>query len=119
MMTFKTTDSYLVDGMHQLFAILFTLFFVSLLTIFPYVTWGGHLGGFVTGFIVGMLVLAKKIKHRSDRTIWFGIGVVLAIISFISLVQHIFSVRPNEDLADVCEYYENIHPENYVCQCAI
>lgn len=119
LMSFKTKDAYLIDGMHQLSAILFTLFFVSLLLFFPYVEWRAHMGGFVAGFIIGMFVFTKKIKRGDDKKLWFGIGLLLAgIASFILLVELIKST-PSADLADVCTFYENMHPENYDCQCAM
>ena len=119
LMNFKTVDSYLVDGLHQLMAMLFAMFFVSLLTFFPYVEGSGHLGGFVTGLAVGMILFSKRIKHRREKAIWFGFGVIVGAFSFIFLLSKLFSAEPNEDLAEVCDYYENMHPENYDCQCAL
>lgn len=117
-MSFKTKDSYLVDGMHQLMGILFTVFFVSLLLCFPYVEWGGHFGGFITGFITGMLIFTRKLKYGRDKRIWFGSGFLLAVFFFFVFLGTLIGSRPSADLADVCEYYENLHPENYDCQCA-
>ncbi len=119
LMCFKTVDAYLVDGLHQLMAILFTLFFVSLLTFFPYVEWGGNVGGLMGGFVMGMLLFSRKIKHRSDKRIWFFGGLILGAVCLIALFSSMIMAQPNQDLADVCEYYENLHPENYYCQCAL
>ncbi len=119
LMCYKTVDAYLVDGLHQLMAVLFTLFFVFLLTFFPYVEWGGHVGGLIGGFIIGMLVFAQKIKHRSDKRTWYFSGVMIGVFYLVGLILWVVVAQPNEDLADVCEYYENLHPENYYCQCAL
>ncbi len=118
-MNFKTVDTYAVDGLHQLFAMLFTVFFVALLTFFPYVDPAGHFGGFITGFITGMILFSSRIKHRRDKKMWFVSGLILAIVSAAFLLKNLITVDPNEDLAEVCEYYENMHPENYDCQCAL
>lgn len=119
LMSFKTKDSYLVDGMHHLLTLGFTIFFTSLLILFPYVSWGAHLGGFLTGFITGMLIFSEKIKHRRDKKIWFGSGSILAVLTFFLFIGQLIECKPSYDLADVCEYYENMHPENYECNCAV
>ena len=116
-MCFKTKDSYVLDGVHQLLAILFTLFFVSLLIFLPFVEWGGHFGGFLTGFIIGMFVFTRKLKYGFDKKIWFGCGTVMFIVTSFMFFTQLKRSSANEDLANVCEYYVNIHPENYDCQC--
>lgn len=119
MMSFRTKDAYLVDGMHQLTALSVTLFFTFLLVLFPYVGWGGHIGGLLTGFITGMIIFSEKIKHRRDRKIWSGSGLILGVLTFFLFIGQLIESSPNNDLADVCEYYENMHPENYECNCAL
>ena len=119
LMCFKTVDTYLVDGVHQLMAILFTLFFVSLLTFFPYVEWGGHIGGLIGGFIAGMLLFSGKIKRHRNKKIWFYGGVIIGVSFCVLVFSWLIIAKPNEELADVCEYYENLHPENYYCECGL
>mmetsp|Transcript_97 Transcript_97/g.93 ORF Transcript_97/g.93 Transcript_97/m.93 type:complete len:369 (+) Transcript_97:33-1139(+) len=117
-MNFKTWDSHLVDCVHQLTAVLFTLAFMFLLVCLPYVEWSGHLGGFFAGFVISMPLFSHKIKYSMERRVWSGCGILCTIGLSIILWNMMHNVQPNEDLEDICGYYENLHPENYICQCA-
>jgi len=118
-MCFKTKDAYLIDGVNQLLAILFTLFFISLLLCFPYVSWGAHLGGFFAGFITGMLVFTSKLKYGRDKKCWLSVAMVLGLSLIAAFFLYLIGSNPSANLADVCEYYENIHPDNYDCHCGL
>jgi membrane associated rhomboid family serine protease len=90
---------------------------ISLLSFFTYIDWSGHLGGLFAGFFVGMTLFAKPIASRSKRAIWASLGMMCLIIGGIIVITLLFHTDPDEELGDACQYFRNLYPEWYVCEC--
>ena len=91
------------------------IFFLTFLT---YIDWAGHLGGFVTGFLVGMQFFAYAIRNRPTRAILRFIGILGMVIGGVVLGVLLFHyTEADEDLADACDYFRNLYPEGYACEC--
>jgi membrane associated rhomboid family serine protease len=107
-----------VIRLDQLSGVLCGLTLVSLLSSFTYIDWSGHMGGLVTGFFTGMLLFSWPIESCCMRFLWMFLGFAGLVGSltaiFYVLYQHI---HPEEELGDACQYFRNLYPENYECEC--
>jgi membrane associated rhomboid family serine protease len=92
---------------------------VFLLTFFTYIDWSGHLGGLVTGFLVGMIYFSYAIASKCCRAIWLSIGIIGLVGGGSLLGVVLFNyTEADEELADACDYFRNLYPEGYACECS-
>lgn len=92
---------------------------VFLLTFFTYIDWSSHLGGLVTGFLVGMIFFSYAIASKCCRAIWLCIGIIGLVAGGSVLGVVLFNyTEADEELADACDYFRNLYPEGYACECA-
>jgi len=119
---FKVNKDYRkqADGMfEQLGGVVWSAILLFFLTIFTYIDWSGHLGGLVTGFLAGMTIFSFAITNIYSRAIWASIGIISmmtgATVLGVALFMH---TEADEELADICDYFRNLYPEGYNCECA-
>jgi len=103
----------------QLGGVVWSAILLFFLTIFTYIDWSGHLGGLVTGFLVGMTIFSFAITSKYSRVIWASIGIIIMVTGATVLGVVLFKhTEADEELADVCDYFRNLYPEGYNCECA-
>jgi membrane associated rhomboid family serine protease len=92
---------------------------LSMLSACTYIDWSGHVGGLVTGFLVGILIFSTSIRHCCTRLLWALLG-LLGVSGFLGFALYSVAVyiEPDEQIADTCEYFRNLFPEDYTCECA-
>lgn len=102
----------------QLTPILLGLTFSSLLGALTYIDFSGNLGGLVAGFFAGMTVFSRCIRGCCLGFFWRLLGLLgLGATYVLSMYYLLDSVEPDEQLADVCEYFRRFFPEGYECGC--
>jgi disulfide bond formation protein DsbB len=91
---------------------------ISILSFFTYIDWSGHMGGLIAGFLGGILIFCKPIESTCTRVLWGSIGLfgLLGGAYFLGYLL-LYEVAPDEDLADACDYFRNLFPEGYECEC--
>lgn len=117
---FRLKNNVLEESVHfeQLGGVMCSAATVSLLSFFTYIDWSGHLGGLVGGFLAGMVLFSCGIKSIISKLIWFTLAMAGLIIGTIMLLQTLFfKTSPDEDLGNACEYFRNLYPEGYECEC--
>lgn len=103
----------------QLGSVVWSATAVFLLTFLTYIDWSGHLGGLVTGFLAGMTLFSYAIKNPLTRTVWACIGIAgLVTGAIVLLIELLVNTEADEELADECNYFRNLYPEGFVCECA-
>jgi hypothetical protein len=90
---------------------------ISLLSFFTYIDWSGHFGGFFSGFFTGMTLFAKPIADESKRAIWGSLGMLCLFAGGGILFTLLLRAELDEELGDACQYFRNLYPESYVCEC--
>lgn len=107
-----------VIRMEQLSSVLVGLTLVSLLSSITYVEFSGHLGGLVVGFFGGIIAFSGPIVSWCSRCMWSFSG-LLCLGAVMSLTVYVLLeyVEPDEEIADACEYFRNLYPEDYDCDC--
>jgi membrane associated rhomboid family serine protease len=113
----KTQENDVIR-LDQLSGVLCGLTLVSLLSSFTYIDWSGHMGGLVTGLFAGMILFCRPISNACSRFIWATLGVV-GLVSTLTMVVYVLitEIEPNQELADTCNYFRSLFPENYECGC--
>lgn len=92
--------------------------FTTMLAIFPYVDFSGHLGGFVTGFSIGMIILTRNVRTSPHaKLVWISLGFIFTLTGFIYGLVAMARLEPDGELAFPCYYFDNIHYEGYECTC--
>jgi hypothetical protein len=103
----------------QLGGVMCSAALVSLLSFVTYIEWSGHMGGFAAGFFAGMFMFCKPIASICSRLIWGFTGLVGLFGGALYLGHAMLNeVSPDEDLGDACQYFRNLYPEGYDCECA-
>jgi membrane associated rhomboid family serine protease len=118
--SFFETKSQYGDAIRfdQLTPILLGLTLSSLLGALTYIDFSGNLGGLVAGFFAGMTVFSGCIRGCCLGFFWRLLGLLgLAATYAVSMYYLLDSVEPDEQLADVCEYFRRFFPEGYECGC--
>eukprot|EP00586_Coscinodiscus_wailesii_P007017 CAMPEP_0172491166 /NCGR_PEP_ID=MMETSP1066-20121228/21876_1 /TAXON_ID=671091 /ORGANISM="Coscinodiscus wailesii, Strain CCMP2513" /LENGTH=120 /DNA_ID=CAMNT_0013260063 /DNA_START=184 /DNA_END=546 /DNA_ORIENTATION=+ len=106
--------------MEQLGGVLCSVAIVSLFSFIPFVDWAGHMGGLFTGFSVGMVIFSIQIESKQYRFLWGALGVILIGLYMSYSFYFLFTeIQPDNELADVCEYYRQIFHEGYDCACQV
>jgi membrane associated rhomboid family serine protease len=102
----------------QLGGVMCSAALVSILSFFTYIDWSGHMGGLVAGFLGGMFIFCKPIESTCTRMLWgmSGLGGLLGGGCYLAYLL-LYETLPDEDLADVCQYFRNLYPEGYDCDC--
>ena len=103
--------------LHQLSTILCGLTLASLMGALTYIDFSGNLGGLVSGFFAGIYAFSSCIKGCCGRFWWMLIGLAGLLASFVVPLYFFILVEPDEQLAEVCEYFRSFHPEGYDCGC--
>jgi membrane associated rhomboid family serine protease len=113
-----TVDVDDVIRFDQLTSVLFGLTLVSMLGALTYVDWSGNMGGLATGFMAGIVVFSGSIYRCCSRFVWCVLGLVclLGPLGYISYLI-VDTSTPDEQLADVCEYFRSFFAEGYECGC--
>jgi membrane associated rhomboid family serine protease len=102
----------------QLSTILCGLTLASLLGALTYIDFSGNLGGLVAGFFAGIVVFSSSIKGCCLGFLWTILGLIGLVASYLfTLYFFIETVEPDEQLANVCEYFRSFFPEGYECGC--
>jgi membrane associated rhomboid family serine protease len=113
-------DKY-YDAIHldKLGGVMCSTALISMLSLFTYIDWAGHMGGLGAGFLGGMWLFCKPIENLCVRILWGGTGLLGLVGGAASLgYLMMYELNPDEDLADACEYFRNLYPEGYDCECA-
>ena len=93
-------------------------FFLTMLSFLPYVSWAGNAGGFLCGFSMGIILLSRNIRKNHEKRLWIGFGFGMALLLITIMISMIdVSGDPDEGLANVCRFYDDIHAEGYDCMC--
>jgi membrane associated rhomboid family serine protease len=104
--------------LHQLSSILCGLTLASLMGALTYIDFSGNLGGLVSGFFAGMYMFSSCIQGCCGRFWCMLFGLVGVLASFVvPLYFFITTIEPDEQLAEVCDYFRSFHPEGYECGC--
>jgi hypothetical protein len=102
----------------QLGGVMCSAAMVSLLSFFTYIDWSGHLGGLASGFLVGIVIFSGPIARACYRFVWAAMGVIGLIVGGSLLTNMLFfRIQPDEELGDACQYFRNLFPEGYDCEC--
>jgi len=92
---------------------------VMAMSFIPYVDWAAHLGGVLAGFVLGLVCFSFKIRSWFFMLIWFVVGVGSTIALYSALMAYMYNgVEVNEDLRDVCGYYQQYF-DDYECRCML
>lgn len=103
----------------QLTQSLCSVILVLAFSFIPYVDWAAHLGGVISGFTAGFLCFPAWIEIKYCSVIWYTIGVGMNLFFYLTCLVYLYTeVEPNENLADVCAYYQQYF-EDYECNCQI
>jgi membrane associated rhomboid family serine protease len=107
-----------VIRMDQLSNVLCGLTIVSLLSCFTYIEWSGHLGGLIVGFFAGIVAFSGPILSCCTRFFWTLLG-LLGLMGSMALMGYYLLefVEPDDDIGNACEYFRNLYPEGYDCDC--
>lgn len=91
---------------------------VFILSAFTYIDWSGLVGGFLFGFLGGIILLSGPVESCCTRFFWVSLS-VLGLSSSAAGVMYLIltKIEPDEQLADVCDYFRSFFPEDYQCQC--
>lgn len=104
---------------HQLELSLGGCVIVMLFSFIPFVDWAAHLGGMLAGMAVGLPIFACYIEAMHWRILWFVVGMVILIGGFAFSLQYMYTeVEADEQLADVCGYYQQFY-DDYECSCTL
>jgi membrane associated rhomboid family serine protease len=89
-----------------------------LFAFFTYIDLSGHLGGLAFGFMAGVLLFCHTIESGCVRFLWalFGFGGVIGGATALCYLLWV-ETYPDEELGDACQYFRNLYPEGYVCEC--
>lgn len=90
----------------------------SVLGSFTYIDWSGNMGGLLSGFLAGLIVFSASIKGCCWRFWWAMLGLV-GLVGSVCYIMYLYvgTSQPDEQLADPCEYFRSLFPEDYVCGC--
>jgi membrane associated rhomboid family serine protease len=118
--SFFDTKSQYGDAIRidQLTPILLGLTLSSLLGALTYIDFSGNLGGLVAGFFAGISVFSGCIRGCCWSFFWRLLGLLGLGATYVLPVYFLLeTVEPDEQLADVCEYFRRFFPEGYECGC--
>lgn len=112
------TDLDDVIRLDQLSSVLCGLVLISLLGSFTFIDWSGNMGGLLSGFLAGLILFGDSIQSCCTRFFWFVICLA-CLVAALGIVSYEFleNASPDEQLADPCEYYRHLYPENTECGC--
>ncbi len=103
------------DQMGGVFCSASVMFLLSLVT---YIDLSANIGGFVSGFLAGMLLFCRGIASGCLRFVWAFIGFGGLVSGAITLGYLLWvETYPDNELGDACEYFRNLYPEGYDCEC--
>jgi membrane associated rhomboid family serine protease len=87
--------------------------------LFPYIDLSGHLGGLASGFMAGVILFCNSIESKCVRFLWALVGFGGIIGGATTLCYFLWvETYPDDELADACQYFRNLYPEGYACECA-
>lgn len=114
----KSVDVDDVIRFDQLCSVLCGLTLVSMLGALTYIDWSGNMGGLITGFFAGILVFSSSIHGCCGQFFWSILGLA-GLVGPAGYVMYLFveTSDPEEQLADVCEYFRSFFTEGYECGC--
>jgi membrane associated rhomboid family serine protease len=114
----NTMDADDVIRLDQLSSVLLGLTLVSLLGSFTYIDWSGNMGGLLAGFLAGVIIFTPYIDGCCWR-FWCATLGLVSLFGSLGYVMYLFieTSEPDEQLADVCEYFRSFFPEGYECGC--
>ena len=112
-------DKYDAINLDRLGGVMCSTALISILACFTYIDWAGHMGGLGAGFLGGMWLFCKPIENTCVRILWGGTGLIGLVGGAAGLgYLMVYDLYPDEDLADVCQYFRNLYPEGYDCECS-
>ena len=107
-------------GMDQLGSILCSIAVLFLLSLVSYIDLSGHVGGFLTGYLVGIILFCEAIESSCTRFFWLLLGFSGLIGGAIGLSYFLWvETYPDNELEDSCQYFRNLYPEGYDCECQL
>jgi len=101
----------------QLSGVMCSAAMISLLSFFTYIDFSGHIGGFVSGFLAGIMIFSKPIASRRSRALWASTGFLGMVVGGSILIIMLLRTEADEELGDACQYFRNLFPEGYNCDC--
>lgn len=109
------------DGVQldQLGGVLCSTAIVSAVSCVTYIDLSSHIGGLLVGFLLGILIFSQPIASMCARFFWacVGLGGLSAFASGLFYFLWL-ETSPDEDLGDACQYFRNLYPEDYDCDCS-
>jgi rhomboid protease GluP len=91
---------------------------VFILSAFTYIDWSGLVGGFLFGFLGGVILLSGPVGSCCTRFFWISFSLLGLSSSTAGVLYLILTkIEPDDQLADVCDYFRAFFPEDYECQC--
>ena len=89
-----------------------------ILSAFTYIDWSGLVGGFLFGFLGGIILLSGPVESCCTRFFWVSLSLLGISFSTAGVLYLVLTkIEPDEQLADVCDYFRYLFPEDYQCQC--
>ena len=92
---------------------------VMAMSFIPYVDWAAHLGGLVAGFVIGIVCFSWSMRNKFGTLFWLGVGIAACFVLFSTLMGIMFTTETDDEMRDVCEYYQNNYFEDYECKCQL
>jgi len=104
--------------MEQLSGVFCSVAIVGLFSFIPFIDWSAHAGGLGTGVLVGVIIFSSSVRPLALRfsTLFLGIGGIMCSVYF-SIMYILYQLEPDEELADVCYYYQTYFWSDYTCSC--
>lgn len=85
---------------------------------FTYIDLSGNLGGLCSGLAAGSFYFSYELRSCCFRLLAVLFGVCSLIVpSGAALHFFLLDAEPDEQLANVCQYFRSMFPEDYECGC--
>lgn len=105
-------------GLDQMGGVLCSAAVIFLLSLVTYIDISGHVGGFLSGYLVGIILFCKAIASTCTRLCWALVGLTGLIGGSFGLGYLLYvETYPDNELGDACQYFRNLYPEGYDCEC--
>ena len=92
---------------------------VMAMSFIPYVDWAAHLGGLVAGFVIGIVCFSWSMRNKFGTVFWLGVGIAACFVLYSTFIAIMFTTETDDEMRDVCAYYQKNYFEDYECKCQL